>query len=49
MIFITPRPREPGDPPPPPFSRVLFFLGLFAVAVVVVIGSTLFLSGHPLR
>ena len=41
MIFIPFRPRQPGDPPPPPFSRVALYALAF-LAGVLVIGAVYF-------
>lgn len=47
-MFIPLRPRQPGDPPPPPFKVQLMYLGAFLAIFVVIIGVALFLGGRPL-
>ena len=48
MIFITPRPRRPGDPPPPPFTQVLYYCAAFALCGLAILGAALYLGGHPI-
>jgi hypothetical protein len=48
MIFVSPRPRRPGDPPPRPVSQVLLYCAAFALGGVAILGTALYLGGHPI-
>jgi hypothetical protein len=48
MIFISPRRRRPGDPRPPRFNTVLLYSAAFALGGVAILGTALYLGGHPI-
>ena len=44
MIIIGP-PRQPGDPPPPPFDTQVLYAVAFVVGAVAILGLAIFLHG----
>jgi hypothetical protein len=44
MVFIPIRPRQPGDPPPPPASRVLWSIAAFAIGTFLIAAAAAYLG-----
>ena len=47
-MFIPIRPRQPGDPPPPPLARRALYAGAFFVTMLAALGVSFFLGGRPI-
>jgi hypothetical protein len=44
VAFIPIRPPQPGDPPPPPVSRVLWFIAAFAAGTFLIAAAAVYLG-----